>query len=92
MLTKENLNEHFARAHFQLYVAHGLGQFGNWLTMKYDQLDRNEVIQALQYESVREMALSRLTYLDSQIKELRQLMREALVSAPMSESNEAKSE
>jgi hypothetical protein len=89
MLTKENRDEYFARAHFQLYAAHGLGKFGNWLTMKYDQLDRNEVIQALQYESVREMAISRLSHLNNQIIELRQLMREALVSAATTESKES---
>ena len=85
MLTKENRDEHFARAHFQLYVTHGLGQFGNWLTMKYDQLDRKEVVAALRYESVMDIALSRLRHLENQITELRQLMREAVLPEAQTE-------
>jgi len=70
----------------------GLGQFANWLTMKYDQLDRKEVVAALQYESVREIALSRLKHLENQISELRELMREAVTAAPMSDPTDAEME
>jgi len=90
MLTRENRDEHFARAHFQLYVANGLIQFGNWLTMKYDKLDRKEVVESLRYESVMEMAESRLRYLEGRIVELCELIHEAkqLTSDPTTERKE----
>jgi len=78
---------HFAIVKYQLYLKHGLGVFDNWYTWKKDKLIRSEVVESLTYPVVRKNAESEIRRLKNQIKELEELMAEALDEATESKGN-----
>lgn len=50
------MDEHLAKVKWSLFLKYGLESFDNWLTLKRDKLKREDVVKALQFDSVRAFA------------------------------------
>ena len=50
------MDEHLAKVKWSLFIRYGLEPFDNWLTLKRDKLSREDVVKALQFNSVRGFA------------------------------------
>lgn len=73
-------NADFAKTMWELYRQYGLGQFANWLTMKYDAIHREEVVQALQFPEVREKAANLITYYQLRIQEIESMLEDSKIT------------
>lgn len=67
----------YAKVVFGLYCEHGLGKFANWLTMKQDSIQREEVVQSLMYPETRKAAQKLLEYYKFKIGELESMLAES---------------
>lgn len=76
-MTQQEAIEHLARVKFQLYAIHGIGEFNNWLDMRQNRIERQEVLDSLAFPSVRKLAMQRLARLRCQVAELDGLLVES---------------
>jgi hypothetical protein len=67
----------FAKTVFALYREYGLGQFANWLTMKNDSIQRQEVVESLQFPEVRKSAEELIEFYRFKIDELKSMLAES---------------
>lgn len=66
-----------AKAVWSLYREHGLGRFANWLSMKYDNIDRQEVVQALRFPETRKAAENLIAHYRVKIQEIESILAES---------------
>jgi len=66
----------FAKVKWRLYLDHGLGTFNNWLTLKKDRLEREEVVKALRHPEIQEFAKVEISVCEARIQEIKDLLTE----------------
>ena len=76
MAGRKIYDEQFARVIWQLYQKHGIGNFNNYLTNTVDNISREEVLQALRFTSVSDMARNRIEAARKEIESLELLLSE----------------
>lgn len=67
----------FARSVFSMYREHGLGQFSNWLTLKKDNVHREEVVESLRFPETRRLAEKLVEFYKLKIDELESMLEES---------------
>jgi hypothetical protein len=70
------MDEHAAKVKWSLYLQHGLKPFDNWLSLKRDQLKRDDIVAALDYEIVKQYAKNTIEECRSRIAEIESMLAE----------------
>ena len=70
------MDEHLAKVKWSLFLKYGLEPFDNWLTLKRDKLKREDVVKALQFDSVRVFARNTITEYHRRIELIESLLAE----------------
>jgi hypothetical protein len=82
------MDEHAAKVKWSLYLQYGLKPFDNWLSLKRDQLKRDDIVAALDYETVKQYAKNTIEECRSRIAEIESMLAETSgVQLVESESN-----
>lgn len=71
-----NINLFNARIVWGLYCKYGLGKYDNWLTMKKDKINRDDVVNSLHFDEIKIMAENRIKYHKSKIDEIESMIKE----------------
>lgn len=66
-----------AKSIWHLYCEYGLGRFANWLSMKYDNIDRQEVVQSLRFPETRKAAEKLVEHYRFKIEEIESMLAES---------------
>ena len=70
-------DERSAKTVWHLYREYGLGKFANWLSMKTDSIEREEVLRALRFPETRKAAKKRVEYYKTKLEELESMLSES---------------
>jgi hypothetical protein len=82
------MDEHAAKVKWSLYLQYGLKPFDNWLSLKRDQLKRDDIVAALDYKTVKQYAKNTIEECRSRIIEIEAMLAETSgVQSVESESN-----
>jgi len=70
------MDEHSAKVKWSLYLQYGLKPFDNWLSLKRDQLKRDDIVAALDYETVKQYAKNTIEECRNRIIEIEAMLAE----------------